>query len=162
MLAEPCTSYPNWFARGTVFDRFPYLLPNLICVVIVIFGVITGILFLEETHEQKRHQRDLGLLTGNKILRLFCQNSATETEWPKNLDCPWEEDSPLIPVDEQPPGYQTMEGSPKVSPPTITPPIPEQLSKLDAYSPSPRAPSLPKAFSRQIILLIIGYGILAL
>ena len=53
-LAQPCDSYPTLFARGSIFDRFPFLLPNLVCAIILAFGVLIGILFLEETHERYR------------------------------------------------------------------------------------------------------------
>src|ERR1700761_2274847 len=68
-LAEPVKNYPTFFRSGGLFDQFPYLLPNLVCAAVVILGLIVGLLFLEETHEDKRDRRDIGLETGQWILR---------------------------------------------------------------------------------------------
>jgi hypothetical protein len=68
-LAEPVKNYPGFFAKGGLFDKFPYLLPNLICVGVVVAGLITGFLFLEESHEDKKDRPDFGLELGNRILQ---------------------------------------------------------------------------------------------
>jgi len=68
-LAQPCDNYPAFFARGTLFDRFPFLLPNLVFAAILAVGVTIGILFLEETHAGKKPGRDVGLEVGRWILR---------------------------------------------------------------------------------------------
>ena len=44
-----------------MFDTYPYLLPNLVCSAIVVFGLAVGVLFLEETHEDRKYDRDRGL-----------------------------------------------------------------------------------------------------
>lgn len=67
-LAQPCQNYPGLFQRHTIFDSFPFLLPNLVCVVVLVFGVIVGFLFLEETHPEKRYRRDPGLELGNWLI----------------------------------------------------------------------------------------------
>lgn len=66
-LARPCDSFPDYFPRGSVWDRYPYLLPNLFSVVVVCAGVVIGILFLEETHRELRHERDRGIELGNRL-----------------------------------------------------------------------------------------------
>src|SRR5580700_6666036 len=63
-LAQPCISYPGIFPPGSIFERFPYLLPNLVCTVIVSCGVVIGVLFLEETHSEKKYRRDVGIEAG--------------------------------------------------------------------------------------------------
>ena len=67
-LARPCISYPELFPSGTIWDRYPYLLPNLFSAFVVFVGVVNGILFLEETHAEKKLRRDRGLELGNWIL----------------------------------------------------------------------------------------------
>lgn len=49
-FADPYTSWPNAFPKGGVFERFPYLLPNLICALLLGVSIILGFLLLEETH----------------------------------------------------------------------------------------------------------------
>ncbi|KAF9879662.1 flavin-binding monooxygenase-like protein [Colletotrichum karsti] len=50
-LAQPAKFYPSIFPEDGVFGRYPYLLPNVVSVVAIIFAVIQGIIFLEETNE---------------------------------------------------------------------------------------------------------------
>lgn len=49
-LVMPCEAYPELFAKGTVFDTYLFLLPNLVSAGILVCGMIIGLLFLEETH----------------------------------------------------------------------------------------------------------------
>ncbi|EKG20060.1 Major facilitator superfamily [Macrophomina phaseolina MS6] len=49
-FAEPSKNYPALFPEGSLFDRFPYLLPNLICALMLFCSIIAGYLCLEETH----------------------------------------------------------------------------------------------------------------
>jgi MFS family permease len=49
LLSNPCTKYPSIFKRGTIFDRFPYFLPCLCCVILLAFSVVICSLFMKET-----------------------------------------------------------------------------------------------------------------
>lgn len=49
-FAQPAESYPDIFAEDGVFGRFPYLLPNLLCAVLMAISIVVGYLCLEETH----------------------------------------------------------------------------------------------------------------
>ncbi|KAF5019345.1 hypothetical protein F66182_8654 [Fusarium sp. NRRL 66182] len=49
-LAQPAVFYPSVFSQDGLFGRYPYLLPNLVSVVVVAVAVIQGLFFLEETH----------------------------------------------------------------------------------------------------------------
>ncbi|KAI9054926.1 hypothetical protein LZ554_002069 [Drepanopeziza brunnea f. sp. 'monogermtubi'] len=162
-LARPVKNYPSIFSPGTIWARFPYLLPNLVCTVIVTGGVIIGILFLEETHAEKKYRRDPGLEAGRWILRKVtgCADSKRATRCEKVTDL--DEVTSLLSDDDQPPGYRTTEGSPKL-PSTLSPePEPLDLNAPVAVRPLSRAlePATTKAFTRQVVLNIIGYGILA-
>jgi MFS family permease len=54
--------------RGTAFlEKFPYVLPNLVAAAFFTVGIVTGWLFLQETLESKRHEKDLGLRTGVRL-----------------------------------------------------------------------------------------------
>lgn len=157
-MARPVSGYPTIFAEGTIWDRFPYLLPNLVCTVIVSCGVVIGILFLEETHAEKKHRHDPGLAAGKWILSKFtrCANlKASRSEKVTDLD----EVSSLL-SDDQPPGYRTAEGSPKL-PSTPSPEPQEVLDLNDSRVVTRSKPAATKAFTRQVVLNIVGYGILA-
>ncbi|KAI1470359.1 MFS general substrate transporter [Daldinia caldariorum] len=49
-LAQPATFYPALFPADGLFARYPYLLPNLVSVVVIVLAIIQGVLFLEETN----------------------------------------------------------------------------------------------------------------
>ncbi|GAB1316668.1 Drug efflux system protein [Madurella fahalii] len=50
LFADPHESYPDIFPKGSLFERFPYLLPNLICACMLLMSVLLGYFLLEETH----------------------------------------------------------------------------------------------------------------
>lgn len=49
-LAQPARFYPNIFPADGLFGRYPYLLPNLVAVVVIVLAIIQGMIFLEETN----------------------------------------------------------------------------------------------------------------
>ncbi|KAI1460312.1 MFS general substrate transporter [Annulohypoxylon moriforme] len=53
-LAQPAIFYPSLFPADGLFGRYPYLLPNLVSVVVIILAIIQGILFLEETNPRSK------------------------------------------------------------------------------------------------------------
>lgn len=157
-LARPVRSYPSIFVPGSIWDQFPYLLPNLVCTVVVSLGVVVGILFLEETHEEKKFRRDPGLETGKWILSKIARCGES-----KNSRC--EKASDLDEVvsllsEDEPPGYRTNEGSPNL-PSTPSPEPQEPLDLNDLHVTKTSKPAVTKAFTRQVVLNIVGYGILA-
>lgn len=152
-LAQPCLSYPTIFARGTIFDRFPFLLPNLVCTVILVCGVIIGILFLEETHEAMKDRRDLGLEVGRCLVNHFRPKTRLPPVFDKAGDANMSELQSMLDEDDLPPGYRTTEGSPRQ--PSSRAHSPTKAEKSSASSGAQRA------FTRPVILNIVGYGILA-
>jgi hypothetical protein len=50
LFAEPVANYPDIFHPGGIFDKFPYLLPNLICSALMLASILAGYFFLVETH----------------------------------------------------------------------------------------------------------------
>lgn len=156
-LAEPCLSYPSIFPRGTIFDRYPYLLPNLICTVILICGVAIGILFLEETHELKKNRRDIGLEVGDWILRQVRGSKASGYEKLSQMD----ELTSLASDDDQPPDYRSSEETLSSASSIL------RVSRGDSRDLDEERNVVTKklafgdAFTRQVVLNIVGYGILA-
>lgn len=51
-LAQPAKFYPAVFSEDGLFGRYPYLLPNLVAVAVVVIAVVQGIIFLDETNPQ--------------------------------------------------------------------------------------------------------------
>lgn len=145
-LAMPCESYPWLFPRGGLFDRYPFLLPNIVCVAILMFGITTGILFIEETHPDMKHSRDIGRKTGEYLIEKFCGSRSKFSLGDKAGS-----QSTCTEVDhsDPPPGYRTNENSPLLSSTD-----PESIRVKEDRS-------FGAAFDRQIIFIIIGYGIVA-
>lgn len=145
-LAQPCDNYPWLFQRNTLFDRFPFLLPNLVCIVVLLCGIVVGTLFLEETHPEKKHRRDPGRELGHWLISLC---------WGSRVQLPDESDV----VDEKyfygdmPPEYESAE-----SPPCLGPV--GDVGSTECDLEGQKSPA-PKAFTRQVIFTIVAYGILA-
>ncbi|KAK3066844.1 hypothetical protein LTR53_016637 [Teratosphaeriaceae sp. CCFEE 6253] len=67
-LANPLDVKPGeQIQNPSFFQRFPYSPPNLVSACIFAFGIIVGILFLEETLETLQGRRDYGLRMGDKL-----------------------------------------------------------------------------------------------
>ena len=49
-LAQPARFYPHLFSPDGIFGEYPYLLPNLVSVVVIVIAIIQGVIFLEETN----------------------------------------------------------------------------------------------------------------
>lgn len=131
-LARPCISYPDYFQKGSIWDRWPYLLPNLCSAILLVVGASFGALFFQETNPTISRP-DPTLKVGNWILSLG---------------------SRLLPSSEPEDTQQrpTAQAEPSCLSPIIHP-IEDSL-KL-SKKPGP-------AFNRQVILNIACYGILAL
>ena len=162
-LAQPCKSFPALFSRGTIFDRFPFLLPNLVCAVILAFGVLFGVLFLEETHEERKGRRDFGIETRKWLVRRLRTRKVDQVVLDKAGEANFQENFALL-EDEEPPGYRTTEGSPnQPSTPSCSPSALPADAKVKYGRRSNNKPrGVAKIFTKQVILNIAGFGLLAL
>jgi MFS family permease len=173
ILADPVRNY-GWSA-GSIWAKYPFLLPNVFCTGIVVLGMIVGILFLEETHEDKKHERDRGLECGKWLLSFVTSSPVTElssrkrdyvdetfTLMHEDIDSPpgykSTASSPALspsaaPVGLPPPAYQSIEGSPRNS-------LDEEALAHNADA-AKRNSSLSNAFTKQVNLIIVSYGIMA-
>lgn len=168
-LADPVRGYPEIFKPGTILDRFPYLLPNLVCFFIVVFAIIVGILFLEETHEDMKEHRDYGLELGKWIERRVRSKSPVSMFGNK---CPTETLT-LLHEGDPPPDYRSAASSPDLQATAIglPPPyhsiedtisLPESEFAASARGSSSKNTSgVWNALTTQLMLNIVGLGILA-
>ena len=170
-LARPCISYPNLFARGTIWDKYPYLLPNLFSASTVFVGVIIGLLFLEETHGEKKQERDRGREIGARLASWFSGitgcNGTRSPEKQALLDhdslrsysttagsrTPEHSDE-----EDMLPAYQSQESSPRLGPQRDT----RSVSSAPLVQEAPVSEQKMKIFTKPVIMNIISYGILAL
>ncbi len=156
-LAQPCTAYPWLFDQDSIFGMYPFLLPNLVCVVILIVGIAIGILFLEETHADKKHRPDCGRRLGDVLLQKALGStfgSSAEAKSSISID-----DHASSIEDEQPPGYRSTEGSPRIS--SISRFDVSPVSDAESRQSSRQGQGITRILNRQIILVIVAYGILA-
>ncbi|KAI4207608.1 MAG: hypothetical protein LQ346_000415 [Caloplaca aetnensis] len=161
-LAEPCNNYPRLFARGTLWDRYPFLLPNVVCAMIIVLGILIGILFLEETHQEKRYRRDIGLEIGHRLLRSL-KRTRRAALLDKSTDVNFDESRSLL-DDEPPPGYRTTEGSPRHPSSRSLSPAAPPYSRSEArifWQNNPPSGGIQRTFTRPVVTHIIGFGILA-
>ncbi|KAK1146963.1 hypothetical protein N8T08_002290 [Aspergillus melleus] len=149
-LAQPCDNYPWLFQRGTIFDSFPFLLPNVVCVVILVFGVVVGLLFLEETHPEKKYRRDPGLELGHWLVG----KSGSHVQLSEDTDVKTDSTGKDY-FDLPPPEYRSTESSPRLGP------VKESGSLSDDDDIEGQKKETPKAFTKQVIFNIVAYGILA-
>ena len=180
-LADPVHNYPNLFSQGTIFERFPYLLTNLACAAAVAVSLTIGLLFLEETHEDKRDRRDVGREVGCWILTRFqrvptapltvAKPAYTEEtltlmadfdlppHYTSTASSPTLPATLLGPAGVPPPAYQSIEGSPRNSEAGLLYDV--EAALLEEERQVKRAPAISSAFTRQVIYNIVGFGILA-
>jgi MFS family permease len=71
MLADPARAYPDLFGNSDFLKRYPFILPNLFPLPFIVFALVSGVLFIEETSESERallpQGKDVGLKIGGKI-----------------------------------------------------------------------------------------------
>jgi MFS family permease len=71
-LVHPTERFPGLFGKSELFKRYPFAFPNVLISGLFLVGISCGFLFLKETLEEKRHQRDYGLVVG-KLLTKSCR-----------------------------------------------------------------------------------------
>ncbi len=144
-FAIPAENFPDTFSPDGIFGRFPYLLPNLICVGLMVVSIVAGYFCLEETHPQLQPwsrpiQADL-----DRMHRMRA-NSAIMTTQPTDL-------APAVNLTHE--SYGTFNA---VSEDAV-----EEEWKLRADGTS-RDPSIfgssrQKAFTKQVVMLTVALGI---
>ena len=155
-LSQPCDNYPWLFSGESIFKKFPFLLPNLVCVVVLMTGIVVGLLFLEETHPEKKYRRDRGLELGNWLIGR-CWGSRVQAAEEQDVkadsaDAGYFDDYDEVP----PPAYRSTETSPRLGPVREV----DDLAVGDDIEKQMTG-GKPKAFTKQVIFNIVGYGILA-
>jgi hypothetical protein len=156
LLARPALVMP--YFQDTIFETYPYLLPNLVCTGFVVLGLIVGVLFLEETHEDRKYDQDRGREAGQWLLRKL---------WKRDADAPFDDkdasldemSSMLRDNDHDAQAYRSTDSSPTLCSTRTSISEPPEFS-LDKELPS--APTFRSAFTKQICLNVVCYGILAL
>ncbi|KAI1751393.1 major facilitator superfamily domain-containing protein [Xylaria castorea] len=74
LLSDPAASFPGAFGNVEFFRKFPYATPNIISAVFLGTAFLLCWFMLEETHDILRDRRDVGIILGHKLKRLFRRN----------------------------------------------------------------------------------------
>ncbi|KAF1831538.1 MFS general substrate transporter [Decorospora gaudefroyi] len=156
LLASPAEVMP--FFEGTIFETYPFLLPNLVCTGFVVLGLTVGILFLEETHEDRKYDQDRGREAGQWLLRKLWKRDADATFDDK--DASLEELSSMLNDHDHAAqqAYRSTDSSPTLCSTRTSISEPPEFS-LDKELPP--APTVRQAFTKQVCLNVACYGILA-
>jgi MFS family permease len=105
-LAQPVQAHPDWFTEGstayTLFTKYPFLLPNIIVSSVLVFGAVVAFFFLDETHDIKQYEHDIGRSITKKLKKLLLskkknKNEAGDDDFESKED---EETSPLLSRDQ--------------------------------------------------------------
>ena len=149
-LAVPCDNLG--FPRGGLFDKYPFLLPNLFCVAVLLLGITVGILFLEETHADMKDKTDMG----RELAKMLFKRAKTPRDHEKDakVTLALEEQTCPLNDDDPPPGYRSTESSPLLCSTSTTEIDAEMLREKESHA-------VGKTFSRQVALIVVAYAILA-
>ncbi|KAF2964578.1 hypothetical protein GQX73_g8993 [Xylaria multiplex] len=77
VLSDPANSYPNVFGNVEFFKKFPYATPNIVSAVFLGTALLLCWLMLEETHDSLYDKRDVGIIIGRKVKRIFRRNGSS-------------------------------------------------------------------------------------
>lgn len=71
-LVYPVERFPAIFGKSRLLEKYPFALPNVLISSLFVVGVMCGFLFLQETLDTKKQQRDRGLVLG-RLLTKSCR-----------------------------------------------------------------------------------------
>lgn len=117
-----------------------------------------GILFLEETHEDKKDRRDIGLDVGDWLVGRFRSRSVSEKG-----GFIGEGFHLLAEAVDDHSGHSSTESSPSLAPvsTSIAELPPHSLRSGDLAPLVKSEAAVVSAFTKQVILVIVSYGLLA-
>ena len=146
VLSNPYKRDPDSASDGPLLWKFPYALPNIVGSCFFFVGIITGILFLDETLASKKHHRDCGRLLGIKLELSFERRLKSLKDSLRRLR--GEETSPLLPS-RNPSNFE----NPK--------PSSNQAIVPDTKHGPPKRPTWRSVLTRQTLLNLLVYTLLA-
>ena len=154
-LANPVQTLPFFFQPKTIWDSYPYLLPNLVVVCFTVGSGLLGFLFLEEVHPKFKHRYDIGLeisrLASRGMKRILGKPARSGYESISDIDG----GAQLSAIADSEGVEKAIEEEPRDL---------EEPEEPHPSSPSASKsahPELQSAYSAQVILQILAVSILA-
>jgi len=146
-LADPTKSLPAIFSPGSVWETYPYLLPNLVVVLFIMLSGLLGFLFLDESHPKFRNRLDKGRILSQWANRCFRTIFKLPDAGGYTSLAAEEAGTPLT-------DGSTTRGSPTIG-----------SQDLEAPSPSQSSPTQntlkTSAYTMQVILQVLAVSMLA-
>jgi hypothetical protein len=96
-LVHPNERFPGLFHNSTFFRRNPFSLPGLVAGIFFLIGITSGLLFLKETLEAKKHRKDYGLMLGSTLTASCSRRKGRRT--PKSWHSSDDESRPFLGAD---------------------------------------------------------------
>src|SRR5271154_1934200 len=78
---HPAERYPSVFGRSTFLRKFPFSPPNLLSAVLFLIGIVVGFLFLKESLETKKYNRDYGRMLGSALTGSCSSRKSNKLKW---------------------------------------------------------------------------------
>lgn len=75
-LAKPTKPYPGLFPPDGLFGQYPFLLPNLASIAVIVLAILQGIIFLEETNPRARARNQTNQATRDERTPLLSERVA--------------------------------------------------------------------------------------
>lgn len=148
-LAKPAQNMPDLFGNNRLFIRFPFLLPNLVAASLFLIGITTGILFLKETLETKRHRTDYGRVLGGRLVA-FVKLMFNTDKLKGGSDSQSNESTTLLrPEASTNSSYSAIKKD-------------DESTKRQSPDPPLSRPTLIEVFTRQSVINLMAYTFLAL
>ncbi|KAI9770633.1 MAG: hypothetical protein M1840_003225 [Geoglossum simile] len=155
LLANPVKHYPSVFQHNSIWEYYPYLLPNLVVALLSTLSLLLGLLFLKETHPRLAQKSDFGLKIGKSITSVLGEG----IKWKFFGYSRLQEEDPVIEVPSR--RRLEVEGS-NVTVLELQPLQSDSLlDALDALDDEEPLQMPPKAFTLQVVLQISSVSLLA-
>lgn len=144
-FSYPADNFPDTFSDSGIFAKFPYLLPNVICAVLMAISIIAGYLCLEETHPNMQPWSKPSADDIERFQRMRADSSVLTTQ-PTDI-------SPAVNLTQE--SYGTFNAVSEEA-------VEEEWNlKADGRSRSPsiKGGSTQKVFTERVIMLTAALGI---
>ena len=83
---HPAERYPSVFGRSTFLRKFPFSPPNILSAILFLIGIVVGFLFLKESLETKKYNRDYGRMLGSALTGSCSSRKSNKLKWSAEND----------------------------------------------------------------------------
>lgn len=166
LLADPARSYPDVFGGSAFLKRYPYVLPNLFPLPFIVFALVAGTLFIEETSESPYallpRSSDPGLKVGAKVKAWWAgrRRSGDGADYaPLGPDEDAAELDENVGDDSLESGMRTPTGTGPRSPSSSIPPSPQDSPANDDHA---QGTSIRDVLTPEVKITLTAYALLTL